>query len=227
VTQHHPAKFSHPLIPIFQSLLPPDRYPLVLDPFAGTGRIHQLEQDTVGVELEPEWASMHPDTIEGNALKLPFDKDTFDAVCTSPTYGNRMADHHKAKDNSKRSTYRHALGRELTPNNSGAMQWGDEYREFHKRAWAEVDRVLKPKGRFVLNVKDHIRGGVRREVSYWHVAAITRSFSNSAKYSVTETIEVPLTGNGFGANGSARIPYEYVFCLDKKTAPNPAQQVFS
>jgi hypothetical protein len=85
-------------------------------------------------------------------------------------YGNRMADHHIAHDGSPRHTYRHVLGQPLTPGNSGALQWGDgiagrsgageEYRALHVAVWTEARRVLKPRGIFVLNVKDHIRGGV-------------------------------------------------------------------
>lgn len=47
-------------------------------------------------------------TVIGDATRLPFDNRMFDAVITSPTYGNRMADHHDAQDGSKRITYRHS-----------------------------------------------------------------------------------------------------------------------
>lgn len=79
----------------------------VLDPFAGTGLIHtlcdtlcpQAVAETVGVELEPEWAGYDSRTVVGSALALPDDwAGTFDVVATSPCYGNRMADHHEAKD---------------------------------------------------------------------------------------------------------------------------------
>ena len=106
-----------------------------------------------------------------------FGDATFDAICTSPTYGNRMADHHNARDASPRHTYRHVLGRPLTRGNSGALQWGDgiageEYRALHVAVWTECRRVLKPGGIFVLNVKDHIRGGVLQEVTKWHSVAL-------------------------------------------------------
>lgn len=48
------------------------------------------------------------------------------------------------------------------------MQWGRNYCEFHDRAWAEAVRVLKPGGLFMLNIKDHIRGGRRQRVTLWH-----------------------------------------------------------
>jgi hypothetical protein len=87
---------------------------------------------TVEVELEPEWASQHPRTMVGDARALPLPDATFDMVVTSPTYGNRMTDHHNAKDGSRRITYTHNLGRTLTPGNSGAMQWGEDYRQLHR-----------------------------------------------------------------------------------------------
>jgi tRNA G10 N-methylase Trm11 len=95
-------------------------YERVLDPFAGTGRIHELENWTVGVEIEPEWATMRDGTIVANALNLPFRDASFDAVVTSPTYGNRLADHHDARDSSRRHSYKHDLGRDLHSENSRA-----------------------------------------------------------------------------------------------------------
>ena len=100
--------------------------------------------ETVGVELEPEWADLHPDTFVGNALALKFDDADFDAVVTSPTYGNRLADHHNAKDGSVRRSYTHDLGRQLQEDNSGAMHWGPKYRDFHRKAWIEAKRVIRP-----------------------------------------------------------------------------------
>jgi tRNA G10 N-methylase Trm11 len=70
----------------------------VLDPFAGTGRVHRLPYDTIGVEIEREWAEWHPRTIRGDATCLPFPDSTFRAIVTSPTYGSRMADHHTAAE---------------------------------------------------------------------------------------------------------------------------------
>lgn len=168
----HPARYSDNLLPIFADAL--DGYDVVLDPFAGTGRIHELPNQTVGVEIEPEWADLHPDTFHGTALDLPWEDAEFDAICTSPTYGNRLADSHNASDPERRRSYTHDLGRTLHADNSGAMQWGDEYRDFHETAWGEAVRVLKPGGRFVLNIKDHIRDGVQQPVSAWHVACLTR-----------------------------------------------------
>ena len=84
-----------------------------------------------------------------------------------------MADHHNAYDPQTRHTYRHDLGRDLNPANSGAMQWGDEYREFHVAAWMEAVRVLRSGGRFVLNIKDHIRDAKWQDVAGWHLAVLT------------------------------------------------------
>jgi hypothetical protein len=101
----HPAKFSAGFIDIFRALLTqylytPWKYPepLVFDPFAGVGTIHQLRPEfmTYGYEIEPEWAVMSQFTICGDSTDLPAAwNNTFAAVVTSPTYGNRMADHHE------------------------------------------------------------------------------------------------------------------------------------
>jgi tRNA G10 N-methylase Trm11 len=218
----HPARFSDALVPVLTAQLQPGL--LVLDPFAGTGRIHEVGAlagcETVGVELEPEWASMHPATVNGTALALPFADATFDAIVTSPTYGNRMADHHDARDASRRITYTHVLGRPLSPDNSGAMQWGPEYRRFHDKAWREAVRVLKPGGRFVLNIKDHRRAGRPQGVPAWHLGNLTDI--HGLEYVDTTSVDCP--GMRYGANlhPDDDLP-ELVVAFTKPTKEEPTQ----
>ena len=140
-----------------------------------------------------------------------FSDATFDMVVTSPTYGNRMADHHNAKDGRRRITYTHNLGRTLTPGNSGAMQWGDEYRHLHRLSWKEVERVLPMGGLFVLNVSNHIRKGQEIPVVQWHRDAVL-----AMGFTVERDVEVPTARLRYGANHAARIEREHVLCLRKR-----------
>lgn len=202
----HPARFTPTILDAIRNLLPPGA--TVLDPFAGTGRIHELEQwghETVGIELEPEWANMHPKTIWGNALHLPFRDESFDAVATSPCYGNRYADHHRAHPGWNGRSYTHDLGRPLHGDNSGSLQWGQRYREFHERAWAEALRVLKPGGVFILNISDHVRGGEIMPVTAWH-----RDILRGLGLTLEREAKVPTPRMRYGANASARVAAECV-----------------
>ena len=213
----HPAKFTPSILIALRKAIVDeacrtdlDALPLrVLDPFAGVGGIHHLRVpecwETWGVELEPEWAGCHPRTAVGDATNLPFASETFDVVATSPAYGNRMADHHEAKDGSKRITYRHKLGRPLSRNNSGGMQWGAEYRELHLRAWIEAHRVLKPRGLILVNVKNHIRHKREVDVAGWHLSCLQRR-----GFAIEEVEEVEVLGMGFGANRDARVAHEVI-----------------
>ena len=73
----------------------------VLDPYAGVGRVHELRErgfETVGGELEPEWAASSDHTIVADALAFPADDGAFDAVLTSVVWGNRMSDSHDARE---------------------------------------------------------------------------------------------------------------------------------
>lgn len=212
----HPAPFSDPILDRVADRVRGAE--TVLDPFAGTGRVHELRDragvpNTVGIEIEPEWAAKHPDTIEGDALDLPLDDHSVDAIATSPTYGNRMADHHNANDDSTRLTYKHSLGRDLNENNSGAMQWGDEYRDFHRRAWSEAERVLKPGGTFVVNIKDHIRDGQKQDVVAWHIDTLYGLGLHLMGLDL-----VPTKGVMAGANADTRVCAEVVLTFRKDGA---------
>lgn len=211
----HPAKYSDPLYPHFQRQVDKFGLSLVLDCMAGVGGIHKLGGcRTVGVELEHEWACQHPSNIVGDATRLPFRDDTFDGIIVSPAYGNRMADKHEAKDGSNRFTYRHKLGRQLTENNGGGMQWGQAYRELHEAAWVEAARVLRPDGVFMLNCKNHYRNGRLVDVVQWHVDVLARTLNVQP----TERIQVPCPGMGFGANRDKRVPFEDIVVFTRRPA---------
>lgn len=219
----HPAKYSDALLPVFYSIV--KDCDTVLDPFAGTGKL----VDLIGIgfngivflnEIEPEWYTMcknradkhrfHVDANLGDACDMPYVDDAFDAIATSPSYGNRMADSHIPGEGweaakSQRNTYTHALGRKLDSANSGGMQWGDAYRSLHIKAWWEAKRVLKHRGLFVLNIKDHIRSGRRMEVAQWHTDILI-----AAGFTLTNKLKVETPGLRYGRNAETRIDYEYV-----------------
>lgn len=211
VAPPHPARYTEALLPIMARYL--TGCARILDPFGGVGGVFKLAAWLPGaqieaVELEPEWAAADTRIIVGNALALPWASAHFDAICTSPAYGNRMADHHEARDASRRHTYRHALGRPLSADNAGAMQWGERYRQFHRLAWAEALRVLRPGGIFVLNCKDHVRRGAVQQVTEWHVGELQRQGC-----SMVDRVQVVCPGQRHGANGHLRIDFETVAVL--------------
>lgn len=206
----HPAKYSDELMPILKKMIGDSDK--ILDPFAGTGKLASIAPTCTLLEIEPEWAALSG-AIVGDATDMPFPNCSFDVVCTSPTYGNRMADSfvdRKPDKKYKRNTYTHVLGRKLSDNNSGAMQWGVRYRELHEKAWLECYRVLKPNGALVLNISNHIRNGCEVDVTAWH-----ESYLKSIGFIKIDHVKVPTKRNGFGANREARVSFESVIKFKK------------
>ena len=210
----HPAKYTDALLPHFKKIIGDCEN--ILDPFAGTGKLKEIYPQATLLEIEPEWAKIN-NAIVGDATNMPNEwEESFDVVCTSPCYGNRMADSFNAKDNSKRNTYQHSLGRKPSRNSSATLQWGEKYKQFHKKAWAEVYRVLSNEGKFVLNISDHIRAGKVQQVTEWHIyECLKRGFV------LVDWIKVETPRNKFGANRQ-RVDYESILVF-KKTPRNNTQ----
>ena len=217
-----PARFSDPILEAVAEML--DRWEFsgaILDPFAGTGGVHRLAtptRTTLGIELQPEWAATHERTLVGSALAMDLPDGVIDSVVTSPCYGNRLADRHKARDGSRRRSYTHDLrrmtgnsARELHPDNAGALHWGSAYRGFHRRAWAEVHRVLRPEGLLVLNISDHIRRGKVVPVTDWHLKCLSE-----LGFALGDRREVATRRLRSGANRSARVTHETIALLLKE-----------
>lgn len=208
----HPARYNKSFLPIFAGLLKGSKS--VLDPMAGTGeRLKELslllpDTNFYGIEIEPEWANMTPEIVKvGNILKLPFENESVSNILVSPPYGNRMADHHNAKDGSRRTTYRHMLNRPLSEESSAGMHWGARYREFHIKAWIECYRVAEEG--LVLNIKNHLCDGEEIDVVKWHVDTLT-----NIGFQVYSMHEIKCKGNRFGANRK-RVENEYIIQFKK------------
>lgn len=215
----HPATYSEQFLPIFAEKL--RGCARVLDPFAGTGKIAKIKDygftgEVWANEIEKEW--LEPNVFNADvcvfedAEFLHCPNNFFDAICTSPTYGNRMADHHNAKDGSKRNTYTHCMGRELDTENTGRMQWGKAYQQKHERIYKHLVDMLRDNGLFVLNISNHIRQGQEIDVTSFHKDVLQKN-----GLTLIEQIAVPVKRLKFGANSDKRVSNEYILIFKKIT----------
>ncbi len=222
-TVTHPAKFTGeqlfhirnhlPTLPTHVSRLKTT----VFDPFAGVGTVSALHEDdrnivVTGMEIEPEWADQSPIVETGDSLTyMMLTRKRYDAVVTSPAYGNRMADSYDGRDGSKRNTYRTHLGRPLDEQNGARFQFSQEYKDFHMDAIEGMVRVTRKGGRVIVVVKNFIRDGeVVNVVDWWREAL--------SYMGLTEIAWIPIEagGLGYGANRDERVEYEYVLVWEKQ-----------
>jgi SAM-dependent methyltransferase len=246
-TRPHGAQFSDAALAVITDAI--KRYPTrlrdtplrVLDPFAGVGGIFRLTEtipdlDVVGVELEPEWAHAHRETLVGDATHLDgFPDESFDLVITSPAFGNRLADSYDGHgqcrrcagagtvnselcvrcggagvDQSKRHTYRIWLGRPLHDANGASYQWGEVYRDIHRRAWREAYRLLRDGGFLMVDVKDHRRSFQWQAVPEWHLGAAVK-----IGFTFAEDVTYVADGIRHGTNHEARDDVAHLLILSK------------
>jgi hypothetical protein len=214
----HPATYTNSFLPIFAEILSGCNN--VLDPFGGVGKIALIKDfgfigKVYANEIEPEWVLQSPYKVDewhiGDSANMDWAIDgMFDSICTSPTYGNRMADHHEAKDSSRRITYKHYLGRNLSEDNTGKMQWGGVYREKHMQIYKECSRVLKIDGLMVVNISNHIRRGEEIDVSKWHKDALI-----SLGFVLKNETKIHTPRMKFGSNSRKRTEFEYIYTFIK------------
>jgi hypothetical protein len=202
----HPARFSKELLPEMARPLADWGLP-VHDPFAGTGeRLGELCDELglafTGTEIEPEWI-VDQRVHEGDSTTAdPYPTGEY-VVVTSPTYPNGMADHFKAKDASKRNTYRHALqrtrggaDRELHRNNTGRynIRRGEQ---IEAKYWRLANRAVAHwPDRAVVNVKDfyYENDKVYRLAERW------TALLEEHGYAILAQRDVKTPGQRFGAN---------------------------
>jgi len=210
----HPAVMGQHILFVCAEFLP-YKGCRVLDPFAGVGTTAKLlpDYDVVGIEIESEWAEQCESVICGDSLVEVPKLGKFDAVLTSPAYGNRMADDFNASDGSKRITYRHRLGRCLSDGTTANLHFGrknNQYEELHRNIWEVCVNALKDDGVFILNCKDFIARGGTMAVTDWHIRTLI-----GLGLELVSQRQVQSKGMRMGANSEKRIDYENVVCLVK------------
>lgn len=214
---NHPAKFSDKFIPFFAEKLKGCK--IVLDPMAGTGKVALIKKcGWKGIiicnEIEPEFAKLFNYPVDQwffeDAVYIPLHSEFVDAICTSPTYGNRLADHWNRQEFSKRFSYTFCLGHALQSGNTGQMHWGDHYRQKHEAIYQECYRVLAPKGLFIINISDHIRQKQIIPVVDFHKQTLLKLGLN-----LIEDKTFPTQRLRYGSNAKARVEAEHILIFQK------------
>ena len=204
----------------------------IFDPFAGVGKVHALRRHkldgvgclTAGVEIEREWADQAVDH-GGQTLTADFLGDAGlahlagfdpDVICSSPTYGNRMADVFTPKDKSRRHGYALDLGRTPTGGSSAVMQWGPAYRLFHQQAIGRLCGATRPGTLVLWNVAGFVRQDKHRQpqvipIVEWH---LNEWMVQGCTVEAVEQIDTPHLRHG--RNAERRVVGEKLLILRTK-----------
>lgn len=192
---------------------------VLLDPFGGTGhRFAQIAErlcmDPVAIEIEPGYVQAQQTHIcvrTGDSRHLPFADGSVTGAVTSPAYPNGISDAFRSNEGSKRHTYVHRLREwlgddyELQEGNAGGMSPRrspkalEAFYDVHRAVWAEVHRVLRPRGIFVVNTKDPVKVPFRQD---------TEAQLIEAGFIVVEVIQVETRGLNHGRNAEKKYGFE-------------------
>jgi hypothetical protein len=215
----HPARFSPEILEALRPVL--SRWDLpVHDPFGGTGErmgalCDELGIEFTGTEIEPEFVVDHRvrpgDSTEARTYPAgPY------VVATSPTYPNGMADHFRARDASKRHTYRQGLAeiighdRPLKAHNTGryGVRRGSQALDTY---WTLEARCVDHwPDRVAVNVSDCVTGG-----QTYPVADRWRDLLESRGYLIVETIQVATRRQRNAANADLRAEHEVILVAER------------
>ena len=116
-----------------------------------------------GVELEPEWAEAHPDTVIGDSPQARRDVRRERLRCHRhlARLRQRLAQTwYDAFDAKARRTYTIDLGRPLSDGNGAGARYGTngDYERLHVEVWQQCRHILRPAGLLLLNCKDFHAG---------------------------------------------------------------------
>ena len=218
----HPAKFNDALIPVIAAAI--NGRARVLDPMAGTGKIATVKDygfcGQVFCNDIEDWgaARVYNQLVDNwtfcDAAKLPYPDGFFDAIATSPTYGNGINQNRPAVPWYRVITYRAYFGKPLTEGNTGSVKWGKTYRDMHLRIYAEMKRVLSRDGVLVVNMADFVKSAEIVKVSEWHAQALAQ-----CGFEMVGHEEVACKKMRFGSNGHKRVGHEVVMTFRPEVEP--------
>jgi hypothetical protein len=213
---NNPAKFTNSILDVITDKLIGFGGKYILDPFGGSGKIALIKKSIPCYihcnDIENGWKEDYPvdKWYHQDAQTLDTKGLLYDAIVTSPTYGNRMADHHNAKDASKRITYTHRYGAKLTEGNTGVLHFGNEYKNKHVAIFRHLLTLLKDGSIVMVNVSDFIRKGeVVGVVSWW------KDMLEGLGLAFIEEVQIKTPRMRFGANNEKRVEGESLLVFKK------------
>ena len=214
----NPAKFTDSIIDVIASKISEWGGQMFLDPFGGSGKVASIKNliqcEVHCNDIEKGWKEDYPvdKWYNQDAEFLDTNGILYDAIITSPTYGNRMADHHNAKDGSKRITYTHRYGEKLSEGNTGVMHFGKEYKLKHTNIFRHLIHLIHNNGLVMVNVSNFIRRGEEVDVVGWW-----KEMLSSLGLVFVEEVLIDTPRMRFGANREKRVNKESLLIYKKIT----------
>ena len=90
------------------------------------------------------------------------------------------------------------------------MQFGKEYQHKHEQIYANICKMVKNNGLFILNVSNFIKNGAEVDVVNFH-----RTNIEANNFLLVEDIKMSTHRNRYGRNGNNRVDYEHIMVFTK------------